>query len=99
MIIGKISFLYFLILFMANLGILKLGNKDINKNLELFENIKRSMGGYVKALELIENSNFKTKKLNNIKDNLKDKEPASLSIKKLYKQLHPGFMIEGIYFI
>lgn len=84
MIIGKMSFLYFLILFMANLGILKLGNKDINKNLELFENIKRSMGGYVKALELIENSNFKTKKLNNIKDNLKDKEPASLSIKKLY---------------
>ncbi|WP_055071450.1 MutS family DNA mismatch repair protein [Clostridium massiliamazoniense] len=83
-IIGRMSFLYFLILFMVNLGILKLGSKDVNKNLELFENIKRSMGGYVKALELIENSNFKTRKLNSLKNNLLDKEPASVSMKKLY---------------
>lgn len=83
-VIGRMSFLYFLILFMVNLAILKLGSKDVNKNLELFENIKRSMGGYVKALELIENSNFETRKLNNLKKNLLDKESASVSIKKLY---------------
>lgn len=84
MAIGVMNFIYFLLLFMVNLAVLKLATKEVDKGLELFENIKFIMGGYLNALELIENSNFESNKLNFLKKNLLKSDSASNSIKRLY---------------
>lgn len=83
-ITGKMSFIYFLLLFMVNLAVLKFATKEVENGLNLFENIKFVMGGYLEALKAIEKSDFKSSKLKELKNNLLVSGGASSSIKKIY---------------
>ena len=81
---GKINFLFFLSIFIINLAIISTVGKQVNEGLELFEELKYKISGYVKALEILENEEFKSDKLNQIKRAIINGEGASKSLKKLY---------------
>lgn len=53
-----ISWQILLISLVISYGILKLGNKEVIKGLNIFEDLKYRIKTYVEALELIEKENF-----------------------------------------
>lgn len=82
--LGYIHFIYPLFIFLINLLILKLLEKEVGKNLELFEEMKFVMAGYIEALEILEKYDFKSEKLLVLKEKLMESGGASKSIRKLY---------------
>ncbi|MFQ6848689.1 MAG: DNA mismatch repair protein MutS, partial [Clostridium perfringens] len=65
-----ISWQILLISLVISYGILKLGNKEVIKGLNIFEDLKYRIKTYVEALELIEIENFQSNIIQGIKSNL-----------------------------
>ncbi|SQC23485.1 MutS domain-containing protein [Clostridium perfringens] len=77
----------------------KLGNKEVIKGLNIFEDLKYRIKTYVEALELIEKENFQSNIIKSIKSNLDmNGKSASKELKSLEKIL-AGFMIGEMPFI
>lgn len=81
-----ISWQILLISLVISYGILKLGNKEVIKGLNIFEDLKYRIKTYVEALELIEKENFQSNIIQGIKSNLDmNGKSASKELKSLEK--------------
>ena len=81
-----ISWQILLISLVISYGILKLGNKEVIKGLNIFEDLKYRIKTYVEALELIEKENFQSNIIKSIKSNLDmNGKSASKELKSLEK--------------
>lgn len=81
-----ISWQILLISLVISYGILKLGNKEVIKGLNIFEDLKYRIKTYVEALELIETENFQSNIIQGIKSNLDmNGKSASKELKSLEK--------------
>ena len=81
-----ISWQILLISLVISYGILKLGNKEVIKGLNIFEDLKYRIKTYVEALELIEKENFQANIIQGIKSNLDmNGKSASKELKSLEK--------------
>ncbi|EPB9402529.1 MutS-related protein [Clostridium perfringens] len=81
-----ISWQILLISLVISYGILKLGNKEVIKGLNIFEDLKYRIKNYVEALELIEKENFQSNIIKSIKSNLDmNGKSASKELKSLEK--------------
>ena len=81
-----ISWQILLISLVISYGILKLGNKEVIKGLNIFEDLKYRIKTYVEALELIEKENFQSNIIKSIKSNLDmNGKSASKELKSLAK--------------
>ncbi|PWX54683.1 DNA mismatch repair protein MutS [Clostridium perfringens] len=81
-----ISWQILLISLVISYGILKLGNQEVIKGLNIFEDLKYRIKTYVEALELIEKENFKSNIIQGIKINLDmNGKSASKELKSLEK--------------
>ncbi len=81
-----ISWQILLISLVISYGILKLGNKEVIKGLNIFEDLKYRIKTYVEALELIEKENFQSNIIQDIKSNLDmNGKSASKALKSLEK--------------
>ena len=81
-----ISWQILLISLVISYGILKLGNKEVIKGLNIFEDLKYRIKTYVEALELIEKENFQSNIIQSIKSNLDmNGKSASKELKSLEK--------------
>jgi DNA mismatch repair ATPase MutS len=63
---------FILLNFMVNFLVLKILSKGMAEEINLFDSIKKSIRGYSKILELIEDENFNSMYLGNLKSNLKN---------------------------
>ncbi|HHD2736197.1 MutS family DNA mismatch repair protein [Clostridium perfringens] len=81
-----ISWQILLISLVISYGILKLGNKEVIKGLNIFEDLKYRIKTYVEALELIEKENFQSNIIQGIKINLDmNGKSSSKELKSLEK--------------
>lgn len=81
-----ISWQILLISLVISYGILKLGNKEVIKGLNIFEDLKYRIKTYVEALELIEKENFQSNIIQSIKSNLDmNGKSSSKELKSLEK--------------
>lgn len=81
-----ISWQILLISLVISYGILKLGNKEVIKGLNIFEDLKYRIKTYVEALELIEKENFQSNIIQSIKINLDmNGKSSSKELKSLEK--------------
>lgn len=81
-----ISWQILLISLVISYSILKLGNKEVIKGLNIFEDLKYRIKTYVKALELIEKENFQSNIIQSIKSNLDmNGKSSSKELKSLEK--------------
>jgi hypothetical protein len=63
---------FILLNFMVNFLVLKILSKGMAEEINLFDSIKKSIRGYSKILELIEDESFNSMYLGNLKSNLKN---------------------------
>lgn len=84
---GKINFIFFLLLFAINIAVISMIGKEVNDGLEVFEELRFKISGYIKALELLENEEFKSDKLCEIKRVVNKDNGASSALKELYKTI------------
>lgn len=63
---------FILLNFMVNFLVLKILSKGMAEEINLFESVKRSMRGYSKILELIEDESFDSRYLKDLKSKLKN---------------------------
>lgn len=82
--INIVSWRVLLISLIISYGILKFGNKEVIKGLNIFEDLKYRIKTYVEAFELIESENFESKIIKDIKSDLnKNGKSASNELKSL----------------
>ncbi|MBN1037561.1 DNA mismatch repair protein MutS [Clostridium sp. ZS1] len=75
---------FVLLVFMVDFVVLKMLTKSINKDIVLFNNIKQDIIGYSEILELIEDENFNSEYLKELKNKISHKE---VSCKREMKKL------------
>lgn len=82
--INIVTWQILLICLLVSYVILKIGNKDVIKGLNIFEDLKYRIKTYVDALGLVEKESFESNRLKEIKNNLSNNDKsASGELKKL----------------
>ncbi|MGL4741121.1 MAG: MutS family DNA mismatch repair protein [Sarcina sp.] len=86
-ILGKVNILALLILFGINFMVMKLASKDAISGIDLFDELKRELFGYVNALELLEGEEFQSDILKTLQQKLvnRNEKKASEALKELYE--------------
>ncbi|MGL5821247.1 MAG: MutS family DNA mismatch repair protein [Sarcina sp.] len=86
-ILGKVNIIALLILFGINFMIMKLVSREATDGIDLFDELKRELFGYVNALELLENEELQADILKNLQKKLinKNGKKASEALRELYE--------------
>lgn len=84
---GKIDFSIFFLMFGINVAVISMLGKDVREGVEVFEELRFKISGYIKALEFLESEKFSSDKLCEVQRLVTKGEGASKSLKKLYKTI------------
>lgn len=82
--IRRLDLLTFLCILAVNFFVVRTVGREAQKGVELFDELRGELRGYVKALELLENENFSSEKLNEIKKPITNSKNASKALSELY---------------
>lgn len=82
--LGRLDFVIFLGLLLLNFVIVRSVGKEAQAGVELFDELKGDLRGYVRALELLEKEDFECEKLKNIRSPILKNGKASEALNELY---------------
>ncbi|MGL5766590.1 MAG: MutS family DNA mismatch repair protein, partial [Sarcina sp.] len=85
-ILGKVNIIALLILFGINFMVIKLASREATRGIDLFDELKRELFGYVNALELLEKEAFQAEILKSLQKKLTNRngKKASEALRELY---------------